>query len=80
MAEANSNPEQQSQDAQHLDNLTSLQQQPAGADGMGPQTNASASNVTPQNTPSPDGPSLYNAALIPTTSVQILMPQVKIQA
>ncbi|QWD89964.1 hypothetical protein FD973_06545, partial [Polynucleobacter sp. MWH-Braz-FAM2G] len=61
MADANTNVQQHAEDAQHLDNMTSLQQQPQGSEGVGPQTAGSNSNVTPQSTPAPDGPSLYNA-------------------
>ena len=58
MADANVDSVQQSQDAQNLDNLTSLQQadsaaqQPAGA--------TADATVTTTNPPAPDTPSLYN--------------------
>ncbi|MGI9143732.1 MAG: Ig-like domain-containing protein, partial [Fluviibacter sp.] len=68
MAEANTSTTQQSADAQHLDDLTSLQQAPATLDQTAPASGVAAS-VQTGNAPEPDNPSLFNTTNIPNTNV-----------
>ncbi|MBU3539638.1 hypothetical protein, partial [Polynucleobacter sp. UB-Tiil-W10] len=65
MADANPNVVQQAQDAEHLDNVTSLQQPTTGSEGVGPETAGSQGDVKPNNVSSPDGPSLLNKGTSP---------------
>ncbi|WP_156471392.1 DUF7507 domain-containing protein, partial [Polynucleobacter sinensis] len=58
MADANVDSTQQAQDAQTLDNLTSLQQADTGA--TAPTGGTADATVTTSNPPAPDTPSLYN--------------------
>ncbi|HBI83873.1 MAG TPA: hypothetical protein DDY24_09120, partial [Alcaligenaceae bacterium] len=62
MADANTSSSQQSQDAQTLDNLTSLQQPNEAEQSSVTQNNAARidSPVTTPNAPTQDSPSLYN--------------------